>query len=53
LLDFEQDLYEKPVQVSFLAFLRPHADFSDEAALRRQILEDVEAVRRYFEERSF
>lgn len=51
LLAFEQDLYDKPLQASFLAFLRPYADFSDEAALRKQILEDVESVRRYFRER--
>lgn len=50
LLDLEQDLYEKPLQASFLAFLRPYADFPDEVALHRQILEDVQLVRRYFAE---
>ncbi len=53
LVDLEQDLYDKPLQVSFLAFLRPHADFSDEAALHRQILEDIEVVRRYFADKGF
>ncbi len=49
LIDFEGDLYEKPVQVDFLARLRDIVRFGGPAELIAQMDQDVLAVRRVAE----
>ena len=46
LLDFEGDLYDRPIEVDFLARLRDIKRFASAAELVRQITDDVQAVRR-------
>ncbi|MCC6784771.1 MAG: riboflavin biosynthesis protein RibF [Planctomycetes bacterium] len=48
LLDFDADLYGKPLEVSFLARLRDERRFADAAALRAQIARDLAAARDVF-----
>jgi len=45
LLDFDGDLYDRRIDVSFEAFIRAEADFDDLEALTRQMHADVDAVR--------
>lgn len=42
------ELYERPLRVSFLRYLRPHQAFSDLAALQAQVQEDLRQARRFF-----
>lgn len=48
LLDFEGDLYDKPVRVEFYKFLRPEEKFPSLDALRTEIMRNVEQTRTYF-----
>lgn len=48
LFDFDGDLYGQTVRVEFLKFLRPEQAFSDEAALRSAIREDIENAKAFF-----
>jgi riboflavin kinase/FMN adenylyltransferase len=50
LLDFEGDLYGKTVMLEFYKFLRPERRFSSLEELRREILDNAEQTRQYFEE---
>lgn len=45
LLDFEGDLYGRPLEVFLASYLRPERPFPDAAALAAQILEDVARAR--------
>lgn len=45
IIDFEGDLYNKELRLEFLRFLRPEQDFGSFEALRRQIDEDISAIR--------
>lgn len=47
LLDFEGDLYGRNMEVALHKFLRPEKRFATEEILKRQILLDVTAVKRY------
>ncbi len=49
-LDTEQDFYNKAVKVRFLKFLRAETQFSDAAALKKQIAADVQRARMYLRE---
>ena len=44
LIDYQGDLYGRPVRVEYLSFLRPERRFSDVEALRAQLLRDREEV---------
>jgi riboflavin kinase/FMN adenylyltransferase len=46
LFDFSGDLYDKPIEVELIAFLREEAKFDDVNAMRRQMTQDVIAARR-------
>lgn len=46
LLDYEGDLYQKLVEITFLHFLRPERRFSSIEALQAQIREDIVHARR-------
>ncbi len=46
LLDFEGDLYDRPIEVDFLARLRDIKRFASAAELVRQMTDNVQAVRR-------
>jgi riboflavin kinase/FMN adenylyltransferase len=48
LLDYDGDLYEKYLGVSFLRHIRPEMSFPHVDDLKRQISLDVDEVRRYF-----
>ena len=48
LFDFDQDIYGKHLQVSFLHKLREEAKFATLEALTRQIEQDVRDARDYF-----
>ena len=45
LLDFEGDLYGKPMTLAFLKFLRPEKKFESLEELKAQILQDAQQVR--------
>lgn len=45
LLDFDGDLYGKPLALDFYDFIRPEKKFPDLAALRQEILENADEVR--------
>ncbi len=45
LLNFQSDLYGRELEVNFRQFLRPEQRFADAAALRAQIVRDVQAAR--------
>jgi riboflavin kinase/FMN adenylyltransferase len=49
LLDFDRDIYGKPVKVAFLKKLRDEEKFADIAGLVAQIEEDVIEARAFFE----
>jgi riboflavin kinase/FMN adenylyltransferase len=49
LFDFDQDIYGMHVQVSFLKKLRAERRFESFAALQRQIIQDAEQARAYFD----
>jgi riboflavin kinase/FMN adenylyltransferase len=51
LLDFDQDVYGRRVQVRFLHKLRDEQKYADLATLIAAIARDVENVRRYFDRR--
>lgn len=53
LLEGEHALYGKLLKVRFLHFLRPEAHFADLPTLKRQIGQDAEAARAWFEARRF
>ncbi len=44
ILDFDEDIYGREVQLYFLDFIRPELRFDSVDALRAQIAQDVEAV---------
>lgn len=48
LLDYEQDIYGKKVQVAFLHFLRDEIIFTDIQGLQDQIAQDVTDTKTYF-----
>lgn len=48
LLDYDGDLYGKPVRVDFYRFIREEVKFSDFEALSSQIRADADAARSYF-----
>jgi riboflavin kinase/FMN adenylyltransferase len=48
LVDFEDDLYGKEIEVTFVEKLRDERKFSSVLELQQQIAKDVEAVRRSF-----
>ncbi len=48
LLDFKGDIYDQVVEVSFLHKLREEKRFDSIELLKEQILEDVEAAKKYF-----
>lgn len=50
LFDFAETLYDRRLHVAFARFLRDERKFDDVAALRRQIVEDAAAARRYLQE---
>ena len=47
LLDFDGDLYEKEITVSFLDRIRPEKQFSSQEELQLQIHKDIETARNY------
>ena len=47
LLDFEGDLYGKPMTLAFLKFLRPEKKFESLEELKAQILKDAQQVREW------
>jgi riboflavin kinase/FMN adenylyltransferase len=47
LLDTNIDLYQKNARIRFLRFIRPEIRFSDSEALKKQMIKDVQAGRRY------
>lgn len=47
LFDFDEDIYEKEVEVSFLRYLREEIKFSCVDELKQQIRKDEESVREY------
>lgn len=49
LLDYEDDLYGRRVQVEYLHFLRPERRFDGIDALIAQLSHDLQAVRTWFE----
>ncbi len=51
LLDFQGDLYGETLRVDFYARLRDERRFDSLDALKRQIGQDAESVRRYFHDR--
>jgi membrane-associated phospholipid phosphatase len=48
ILDFSADIYDRPITIELLEKLRENKAFTDDATLRGQIAEDVEAARAYF-----
>jgi len=48
ILDFEGDIYGQEVRLEFHHFLRPEMKFEGLSELKRQIQQDVSAVRAYF-----
>ncbi len=48
LLDGKPDLYERPIEVRFLARLRPELKFDSPQALVEQVRRDVERAREFF-----
>ena len=51
LLDFDGDLYGRQLTLAFHTFLRPERRFSSLEELRREILNNAEQTRQYFEEK--
>ena len=49
LLDFEGDLYGKPLTLSFFAFLRPEQKFPSLDALKEEIIKNAIQTRKFFE----
>jgi riboflavin kinase / FMN adenylyltransferase len=49
LLDFERDIYEETVSVSFEKYIRPEMKFDDLQALIEQIGKDVETGREFLQ----
>lgn len=49
LLDFDEQIYGRHVQVNFLHFIRPEMKFDGLEALKNQIAVDVQAAREYFQ----
>ncbi len=52
LLDFSDDIYGLEVEARFLEFLRDERAFASEVELRQQIGADIDAARRYFQQRA-
>jgi riboflavin kinase/FMN adenylyltransferase len=50
LLGFDQPVTSGPIEVTFLWRLREEMKFSSVEELRTQILQDLEATRRYFKQ---
>lgn len=50
LYGFDRDIYGEEIQVQLLAFHRPEQRFGSVDALRRQLREDMEAGRRFWEQ---
>jgi len=51
LLDFDTTIYEQRVIFRFLSYLRKEEKFSDAQALQRQLAQDKQVARKYFQER--
>ena len=49
LFEYEGDLYGKPIEVCFIQRLRGERKFENIAALKKQVAEDIEETRRYWE----
>ncbi len=49
IIDFQQDIYDKLVVVSFLAFIRPEKKFDSIEALQQQMISDIAYTRSYYE----
>lgn len=49
MLDFEEDLYGKPIRVDFYKFLRPEMRFSSVEELRAEISRNARQTREFFE----
>ncbi len=50
LFDFAESLYDRRLHVAFARFLRDERKFDGADALKRQIVDDAEAARRYLQE---
>ena len=53
IMDFDQDIYGREIQVSFYQFLRREKKFPDVEALVAQINRDKVTAAKYFEEMVF
>ena len=49
ILDWDEDLYGSEIEVSFFAKLRGEKRFESIEALKKQVMEDIESARRYWE----
>ncbi len=49
LFEYEGDLYGKPIEVCFIQRLRGERKFENIVALKKQVAEDIEETRRYWE----
>jgi riboflavin kinase/FMN adenylyltransferase len=49
LLDFNDDIYDLPITIELHTKLRESSAFESDEVLKRQIAQDVEAVREYFD----
>ena len=50
ILDFDENVYAKPVRLDFYSFLRPERKFSSVDELQKCIQQNAEMVRKYFEQ---
>jgi len=48
LLDFDKDIYKSYIKIEFLSYLRKEKKFNGLDALKRQINQDIEAAKQYF-----
>ncbi|MCX7774205.1 MAG: bifunctional riboflavin kinase/FAD synthetase [Clostridia bacterium] len=48
LLDYNEDLYGKPIEVCFIQKLRGEKKFENVNALKKQVLEDIQKTRNYW-----
>ena len=48
LLDFDKDIYKSYIKIEFLSYLRKEKKFNNLDALKRQINQDIEAAKQYF-----
>ncbi|MEM7395384.1 MAG: riboflavin kinase, partial [Verrucomicrobiota bacterium] len=52
LFDFSRDLYGRELEVALVHRIREDRNFPDESLLRKQIAEDIKAIRDYFQSSS-